>query len=161
MADDLIQHQVERLRVQVESALDKETNERTMMLRLARQPLMSAFLITFSALAALILACGGGSDGNGGKGEGRITFMSDRDGNFEIYVMDTHGSKVMRLTENSIDDAFPEWSPDGNRITFVSVRDGNFEIYVLNADGSGQTNLMNSLARDNYPTWRGHRIDET
>ena len=74
---------------------------------------------------------------------GRIAFYSDRDGNFEIYVMNADGTRQTRLTNNTEYDWGPTWSPDGNKIAFESYRDGNGEIYVMNADGSGQTNLSN------------------
>src|SRR5215510_7943670 len=66
----------------------------------------------------------------------RIAFISDRDGNAEIYVMNADGSNPIRLTKNPTSDWFPVWSPSGRRIAFVSSRDGNEEIYVMNADGS-------------------------
>ena len=84
---------------------------------------------------------------------GRIAFASDRDGNFEIYVMNADGSGVTRLTNNPASDGAPAWSPDGSRIAFVSERDGNVEIYVMNADGTGQTRLTNNPDGDQVPVW--------
>jgi Tol biopolymer transport system component len=84
---------------------------------------------------------------------GKIAFVSDRDGNSEIYTMDTDGGGQTRLTEDAGEDFLPAWSPDGQRIAFVSTRDGNSEIYVMNADGSGQTRLTNSTAGDLAPAW--------
>ena len=85
---------------------------------------------------------------------GKIAFASDRDGNFEIYVMDADGGGQIRLTENSGEDYSPAWSPDGNRLAFVSTRDGNAEVYVMNVDGAGQTRLTNNTASDLSPVWR-------
>ena len=59
---------------------------------------------------------------------GKIAFQSDRDGNFEIYVMNADGSGQTRLTNNNAEDWEPNWSPDGTKIVFVSNCDGNFEI---------------------------------
>jgi|DewCreStandDraft_4_1066084.scaffolds.fasta_scaffold17006_5 TolB protein len=39
-----------------------------------------------------------------GVGGGKIAFYSDRDGNWEIYVMDANGSNQTRLTNNSAED---------------------------------------------------------
>ena len=58
-----------------------------------------------------------------------IVFESERDGNWEIYVMNADGSDQTRLTENEAEDADPIWSPDGRRIAFLSNRDGRTEIY--------------------------------
>ena len=85
--------------------------------------------------------------------EGKIAFASDRDGNFEIYVMNADGTGQVRLTDNPADDGWPSWSPDGRRIAFVSDRDGNWEIYVMNADGTGQVDVTNSPTADGWPSW--------
>jgi Tol biopolymer transport system component len=39
----------------------------------------------------------------------KLTFESDRDGNFEIYAMNANGSGVTRLTRNSAFDGVPAW----------------------------------------------------
>ena len=41
----------------------------------------------------------------------KIAFVSERDGNEEIYVMDADGSNVVRLTDDPARDAEPSWSP--------------------------------------------------
>ncbi|MFC1694264.1 SUMF1/EgtB/PvdO family nonheme iron enzyme, partial [Candidatus Latescibacterota bacterium] len=87
------------------------------------------------------------------KLEGKIAFSSYRDGNYEIYLMDTDGSNQTRLTFNSAYDSYPSWSPDGSQITFSSYRDGNYEIYVMNADGSNQTRLTYNSGYDWAPAW--------
>lgn len=86
-------------------------------------------------------------------GPGKIAFASDRDGNFEVYLMDADGGGQQRLTENPAEDYSPAWSPDGKRLAFVSTRDGNAEVYVMNADGTGQTRLTNNTASDLRPAW--------
>jgi Tol biopolymer transport system component len=83
----------------------------------------------------------------------KIAFVTNRDGNAEIYIMNADGSDQMRLTENSVSDLLPSWSPDGSKIVFDSDRDGNREIYIMNADGSGQTRLTNDPAVEYAPTW--------
>ena len=84
---------------------------------------------------------------------GRIAFASDRDGDFEIYVIDPDGGGLTRLTDNETDDLSPTWSPDGERLAFVSYRDGNAEIYTSNEDGGSQTRLTNNPAADLDPAW--------
>jgi Tol biopolymer transport system component len=84
---------------------------------------------------------------------GKIAFASNRDGNFEIYIMNVDGSEQTRLTNNNAGDENPDWSPDGSKIAFVSNRDGNYEIYIMNTDGSGQTRLTNNNGEDWNPSW--------
>lgn len=91
---------------------------------------------------------------------GLIAFSSDRDGNFEIYVMNADGSRQRRLTNNEFGDSDPSWAPDRRRIAFATGRhanppdDLNFEIYVINADGGGERRITHSPnVFDADPTW--------
>ena len=81
------------------------------------------------------------------QGGGKIAFDSNRDGNDEIYVMNSDGTNLTNLTNNPADDEFPSWSPDGTKIAFES----GYDIYVMNADGSDWTRLTN-WSPDN-PAW--------
>lgn len=69
-----------------------------------------------------------------------IAFQSDREGSFQIFVMDANGSTEKRLTDGIGDARSPSWSPDGSKIAFSLSREGGrSHIYVVNADG---TNLI-------------------
>lgn len=81
---------------------------------------------------------------------GRIAFVSTRDGNAEIYVINGDGSGLRRLTNDPAGDGGPNWSPDGSRIAFVSNRSGESAIYVMNADGSGVVRLTSNSGE---PKW--------
>ncbi len=85
--------------------------------------------------------------------QAKIAFVSDRDGNEEIYVMNADGTLQKNVTRHPGDDRWPCWSPDGTKIAFTSFRDGNQEIYVMNADGTQQTNLTKNPAPDLDPSW--------
>jgi Tol biopolymer transport system component len=55
----------------------------------------------------------------------------------EIFVMNADGTNLTRLTDNSVPDWDPAWSPTGDRIVFSSKMDGHsFDLYIMNADGS-------------------------
>ena len=100
--------------------------------------------------------------------QAQIAFSSNRDGNYEIYVMNAEGANLQKLTNNPAADHSPSWSPDGKRIVFMSARDGHvdahgspiFEIYVMDADGGNPQNLTNNLSYETSPSWSpdGKRI---
>jgi TolB protein len=71
-----------------------------------------------------------------GSGGGRIAFATNRDGNYEIYVMNADGTDQRRLTYNPYEDRDPVWSPDGSQIAFSTYYVGHTDIYIVNADGS-------------------------
>ena len=47
----------------------------------------------------------------------RIAFVSDRDfaWNTDIYLMNSNGKQIRRLTETPKNDDHPSWSPDGQK----------------------------------------------
>lgn len=90
------------------------------------------------------------------KEAGRIVFVSDREGNYEIYIMNLDGSEQTNLTNNPANDWFPTRSPDGKKIAFASDRDGKVDIkdraiYLMNIDGTGQTQLSERIS--GFPSW--------
>jgi Tol biopolymer transport system component len=83
----------------------------------------------------------------------KIVFVSAKDGNEEIYVMDSDGKNRTRLTESSAFNSYPEWSPDGKKIVFVSSKKGSGEIYIMDSDGKNQTRLTENGAFNSSPEW--------
>jgi serine/threonine protein kinase len=72
----------------------------------------------------------------------RVAFMSQRDGNWEVYVVNLDGTGLQRLTRNPTNDGLPTWSPDGRHIAFVSDRDGHWAVWAMDPDGSNQRRLF-------------------
>jgi Tol biopolymer transport system component len=58
-----------------------------------------------------------------------IAYVSDRDGNFEIYLQQISGGPALNLTRNPAVDIQPAFSPDGREIAFVSNRSGSSDIF--------------------------------
>ncbi len=134
--------------------------------------------LSLGTCAVLLLsACAGSSEpkpaaqpqtGTRPVGGDAIAFVSNRDGDYAIFVMNVKGGRQHRLTKASgnrsspatlyFQDA-PAWSPDGRRIAFASARSGNSGIYVMNADGTG-TRRLTSGPQENTPSWSpdGKRI---
>ena len=82
----------------------------------------------------------------------KIAFMSDRDGDIEVYVMNVDGSNPQRLTHSPGRDAHPEWSPDSQKIYFQSPRETKVpQVFVMNADGSEPKRLTDNAGFTGVP----------
>ena len=104
----------------------------------------------WAAVAVALLAVGATAIANG---TGQILFVSERDGNAEIYVMESDGSGQTRLTDDPGEDRDPSWSPDGTKLVFASDRDGDFDLYTMNLDGSGLTKIVDTEDDEAWPVW--------
>ena len=79
---------------------------------------------------------------------GRIAFASNRHGDWEadplwlptlgtsIYVMNSDGGGVARLTTSLSTDVGPRWSPDGHWLSFTRVELQGPRVYIMRSDGS-------------------------
>ena len=89
----------------------------------------------------------------------KIAFVSDRDDNKEIYVMNADGKNLKNLTLHLDDDTCPTWSPDGTKIAFWSRQVAGeiqmlSDIFVMDADGANRTNItQNPRASNRTPSW--------
>lgn len=83
--------------------------------------------------------------------QSQIVFVSDRNSNSEIYVMNPDGSGLRRVTDTSSNEAHPVFAPSGDRIYFSSDDSGNSQIYSVNIDGSNRRRLTDNLANDLNP----------
>src|SRR5262249_48676609 len=90
----------------------------------------------------------------------QVAFVSERDGNMELYLIGRDGAGLRRLTEEFALDDHPAWSPDSKRLAFVSTREPADKpgrawnaVYVMNADGTRTRRVSPKDAADYSPAW--------
>jgi Tol biopolymer transport system component len=86
-----------------------------------------------------------------------LAFASRRDGNWEIYVMDSAGQS-QRLTHRDAQDRFPLWSPDGAQIAFGSQIGEGWELWVMDSNGTGEKRLYSQIVAKSARGWCRNRI---
>lgn len=93
-----------------------------------------------------------------------IAYVSDRTGNFEIFLKQVSGGPDVNITNSPSDDVQPAFSPDGKQIAFVSTREStthltyeNFgvpptggDIWVMPALGGSPRRIA---GKGNFPSW--------
>jgi TolB protein len=87
--------------------------------------------------------------------KGRIVFISDRSGSWQLYTINPDGSDLFQVTTlaPTDDDAwFPSISPDGQHIAFNYNAGNGPDLYVVNSDGSGLRQLTNDQSSI-WPRW--------
>tara|TARA_A100001037_G_scaffold294391_1_gene312137 strand:+ start:5927 stop:7261 length:1335 start_codon:yes stop_codon:yes gene_type:complete len=85
----------------------------------------------------------------------KIVFNSSRHGNPHIYVMNSDGSNVNRITFKGKYNTEPVWSPRGDKIAYTGriKRGKEIDIITMNTDGSSKRRLTGSQGRNESPTW--------
>ncbi len=82
-----------------------------------------------------------------------FAFVSNRDGNSEIYIKTFNVAQARRLTNHPESNAAPAWSPDGNWIAFVAGRTGESHIYKIDINGKNLQRLTNQGKHNPDPDW--------
>jgi TolB protein len=113
-------------------------------------------------LAALLAAQGcGNRDASSEAGgappppalAGRLVYQRGEGAKSEIWMMDLASYKSRRLTENSVLDEYPRWSPDGREIAFYSERDGTRQVYLMDAEGRNVRKVTGQYPINEDPSW--------
>ncbi|HNU07753.1 MAG TPA: carboxypeptidase regulatory-like domain-containing protein, partial [Pyrinomonadaceae bacterium] len=83
----------------------------------------------------------------------RLVFSAFDGNDFEIYAVNTDGTALVQLTDNSGPDKRPSASYDGSRIAYHSFDLGNNTLSVVNSDGSNLQFLRNDVASGTGIGW--------
>jgi Tol biopolymer transport system component len=87
---------------------------------------------------------------------GKIVFVSDRSGSWQLYTIDPDATNIAQITNlpaTDFDGWFPSFSPDAKQIAFCYPSENAVEIFVINSDGSGIKQLTNDGSFDCAPRW--------
>ncbi|MEJ2011937.1 MAG: DUF5050 domain-containing protein, partial [Anaerolineales bacterium] len=88
-----------------------------------------------------------------GGGSGVIAFVSNQDGNQEIYRMNLDGTELVRLTFTAEEEYRPVWSPDGNQLVYMRWESGQPDLYLMDEWGAEAAALVHDPAYDEFPSW--------
>jgi Tol biopolymer transport system component len=76
------------------------------------------------------------------------------DTNDDLFVVNTDGTGLVRLTNDPGNDQYPAWSPNGSKLAFLSTRSGVAQVWVMDANGRNPQQLTSDPApKDQVPDW--------
>jgi len=107
-----------------------------------------------AVLGAIAILCTAGLASAAGSDKGKIVFVSDRTGSWQIYTMNPDGTdqfQVTNLEPTGDDGLVPTISPDGKQILFNYSGPDGVDLYVVNVDGTG----LHALTQD-HQSFFGH-----
>jgi TolB protein len=82
--------------------------------------------------------------------KGHIAFVANVNGNWDLFMMDGEGARLVQLTQTAADERSPTISPDGKQIVYATS-DG--KVWIINLSSRDKTELPLPTSRNGYPTW--------
>ena len=92
------------------------------------------------------------------KTNSQIAWCSGRTGLPQIYIMDSDGTSVQRMTDGGYATS-PSWSPNGQFLAFAWNRKygpgapGGQDIYIMDIASKRWTQLTHDAGRQDFPSW--------
>ena len=107
-----------------------------------------------------LTATASGGIGAPSRVEGQLLYVSDRDGQPDLYLLDLATGNENRLTNTAGAEGTPVISPDGAWMAYVFDPDSSFadggtqaEIFISRMDGGDLRQVTSNLLEENSPTW--------
>jgi len=88
--------------------------------------------------------------------EDNILFISARDGNAGLYMIDAQNGNMVQLLGQNYKSLHPVWSPDGKNIALMIGEEDSYHIYVINDINNPQESLIrisNNSHHNIRPSW--------
>ena len=83
-----------------------------------------------------------------------VLYLSNADGDLELYVSDIESGKTRQLTNNDLDDSQASWSPDGKWIVYTGRVGADLEIFMISSNGKNSRRLTHhEKGIDFSPQW--------
>jgi TolB protein len=92
------------------------------------------------------------------KTNAQIAWVSGRTGLPQIYIMDSDGANVLRMTDGGYATS-PSWSPNGQFLAFAWDRKygpgapGGQDIYIMDVASRRWIQLTHDAGRNDFPSW--------
>ena len=107
--------------------------------------------MNYRSILTVCLATLGLAVASWGQADGKIAFISDREGLADVWIMNADGSDPVNLTQGRHAHCVsPAWSPDGTKIAYLAFSDDPIDdVWVMDADG-GNPQQMGSLTSPEF-----------
>lgn len=94
---------------------------------------------------ALLGGCGDSTTEPGSSLTMEVTFLSARDGVYDLYAIRSDGTGLRRITDDPRSENWYTWSPDGSTLAveWSSAIEG-WDLWVMNADGTSPLRLTHT-----------------
>lgn len=86
---------------------------------------------------------------------GKVIYSSNEYGDFDIWEVNLDGSGKRQLTNDSMSEYYPIYSPDGSMVAYTKINSNNrHDVWIMNSDGSNQRRMTNTGANQGAtPAW--------
>ncbi|MBI5574460.1 MAG: lamin tail domain-containing protein, partial [Elusimicrobia bacterium] len=109
----------------------------------------------FSGSDVSLLTINGAEQPCWSRDSSKIAFVSERDGNKDIWTMDSSNyaelisTSIYKVTTSTFAETEPSFSHDGAKIAYIKEGD----IWLINADGTNPVQISSGTETDSHPVW--------